>query len=82
MPSVSRLCEVCESPGKQREVAPPSPNPSYPAFSLDDLGASRTVKVVVIVCLTVLGTLESVVWGKALWAKTSPSPEEGSKSGD
>src|ERR1700694_2090084 len=35
-------------------------NPSYPAFSFRGLGANRKLKDFVIVCLTIVGTLESV----------------------
>ncbi|MCJ1254372.1 hypothetical protein MMC24_002187 [Lignoscripta atroalba] len=64
-------------PHKQGPGAPTSQNPSYPTFSFQDLGANRTVKVVVIVCLTVLGTMESIFWVQVLWAKISPpSPSE------
>jgi hypothetical protein len=44
------------------QKTPPSPgNPSYPAFSFEDLGANRTIKVAVIACLTVIGTIESIL---------------------
>jgi hypothetical protein len=70
------------APPKQSSAAPAPQNPSYPTFSFKDLGANRGVKVVVVVCLTVLGTMESIFWGKVLWAKISPSPGEASKSGE
>jgi hypothetical protein len=50
--------------------------PAYSAFSFENLGTNRTTKVVVIVCLTVAGTIESIFWVKVLWAKISPSPKE------
>lgn len=59
--------------------ASPAPNPSYPAFSFQGLGANRTGKVVVIACLTVVATVESIFWVKVLWAKFSPSRENESK---
>jgi len=43
--------------------------------SFKDLGANRTVKVVVYVSLGVIATVESVAWGKLLWARFGP--EEG-----
>lgn len=67
---------------KQYSSAPSSENPSDMAFSFKDLGASRGVKIVVLTALTVFGTIESVFWAKVLWAKISPAPEEGGKSGD
>jgi len=56
-----------------------SENPSYPAFSLEGLGANRTVKYVVYGALSVLGTIETVFWVQTLWAKFSPSREDGSR---
>jgi hypothetical protein len=74
------------STGKDDESkkAPPHQNPSFPAFSFQGLGANRTVKVVVIAALTVVGTIESVFWVKALWANfsPSPSPEETKREGN
>lgn len=67
---------LLQKPGSN---GPTPPNPSYPTFSFQDLGANRTVKVIVIVCLTVFGTLESIFWAKFLWAKFSPSPENESQ---
>lgn len=69
-------------PHKQRSDAPSPQNPSYPAFSFDGLGASRGVKAVVIASLTVLGTMETIFYGKWLWAKFSPAPEGESKLKD
>lgn len=37
--------------------------------SFKDLGASRTVKVVVYVSLGVIATVESVAWGRFLWGR-------------
>lgn len=48
--------------------------PTANSFSFKDLGANRTVKVVVISVLMVFGTLESIFWIKFLWAKFGPSP--------
>ncbi|OCL08248.1 hypothetical protein AOQ84DRAFT_354588 [Glonium stellatum] len=56
-----------------------SGNPSYPSFSFKDLGANRTVKVVVIAGLSIIGTMESIFWAKVIWAKISPTPQEGPK---
>ena len=57
-----------------------SGNPSYPTFSFKDLGASRTVKIVVIAGLSVINTIKSIFWVKAIWAKISPSLQEEPKS--
>jgi hypothetical protein len=48
-------------------------NPSFGAnLSFKELGANRTVKIVVIVALSVAATAESVFWVKVLWAKFGP----------
>lgn len=39
---------------------------------LTELGANRTVKIVVIMALMIAGTAESIFWGKLLWAKFAP----------
>jgi hypothetical protein len=44
------------------------------SFSFKDLGANRTVKIVVITVLMIFGTLESIFWVKVLWAKFGPAP--------
>ena len=67
-------------PHKPASSTQVSGNPSYPAFSFKDLGASRTVKIIVIAGLSVIGTIESIFWIKAIWAKISPSPQEEPKS--
>jgi hypothetical protein len=45
--------------------------------SFKDLGANRTVKIVVYSFLGVVATLESVAWTKLLWGKFGPGPKEG-----
>lgn len=60
-------------------TASPSQNPSYPAFSFQGPGANRTIKVVVVACLTVIATIESIFWVKVLWTKISPASEIESK---
>ncbi|KAF2806447.1 uncharacterized protein BDZ99DRAFT_466021 [Mytilinidion resinicola] len=51
-------------------------NPSFGGASLKELGATRTVKIVVIIALTIAGTAESIFWAKVLWAKFAPSSED------
>ncbi|KAJ7274025.1 hypothetical protein C8J57DRAFT_250305 [Mycena rebaudengoi] len=61
----------------------PTPKPSDPdrLFSLDDLGATRTVKVVIYVTIAVLTTVETFVWAKAGWRWYAGKPEnEGEES--
>jgi hypothetical protein len=73
----SQRAAFSTSKNDKPQKTPPSPgNPSYPVFSFEGLGANRTIKVVVIACLTVVGTMESIFWAKVLWAKISKSPEE------
>lgn len=50
-----------------------------PKVSFRDLGASRTVKVVVIVALMVFGTMESIFWMRVLWEKFGSAPTEEQK---
>jgi len=53
------------------------PNPSFGGASFKDLGANRTVKIVVYSFLGVAATLESIAWTKFLWAKFGPAPKGG-----
>lgn len=45
-------------------------------MSLKELGANRTVKIVVIIALTIGGTAETIFWAKMLWAKFGPGEKE------
>lgn len=62
-------------------IEPPSSEPSYPAFSLRDLGANRATKITVLVCLSILGTMETIFYAKMLWAKMGWGGEEGKGKG-
>ncbi|PMD19386.1 hypothetical protein NA56DRAFT_705555 [Hyaloscypha hepaticicola] len=55
----------------------PPPDPSFGGASFKDLGANRTVKIIVYSFLGTAATLESVAWTKFLWAKFGPAPKEG-----
>jgi len=57
---------------KPTSEKPKSQNPSSPMSKLTELGANRTVKIVVIMALMIAGTAESIFWGKLLWAKFAP----------
>ncbi|PMD54834.1 uncharacterized protein K444DRAFT_633736 [Hyaloscypha bicolor E] len=61
----------------QKPPPPPPPNPSFGSASFKDLGANRTVKIVVYFSLGVIATLETVAWTKFLWAKFGPVAMEG-----
>lgn len=50
--------------------------PEIPTASFGELGASKTVKIVVIVVLSIFGTMESIFWIKVLWAKFGPAPKD------
>lgn len=58
------------------------PDPAVPEFSFKGLSASRTVKTTVLVCLSILGTMETAFWIKVLWAKFYPKGEEGAGSAE
>ena len=60
-----------------RPSEPSSPDPSHPKFTLRDLGANRAAKATVLVCLSILGTMETVFWAKVLWAKMGWGVAEG-----
>jgi len=53
-----------------------SGDPSLPAFSMEGLGASRSVKIVVYTALAVIRTIETAVWCRWGWAKMYPQPEK------
>ena len=44
-------------------------NPEIPTAKFSELGASRTVKIVVIIALTIGGTMETIFWTKVIWEK-------------
>jgi hypothetical protein len=59
----------------QNPIDPVSSSPKKRSFgsALDDLGATRTTKVVIIVFISIAATVESIGWAKFLWYKLSPS---------
>ena len=56
---------------------PPHQNPSFGSASFKDLGANRTVKIVVYVSLGIIATVESITWGKLIYRRFGPDPKEG-----
>ncbi|KAH7131327.1 hypothetical protein EDB81DRAFT_808377 [Dactylonectria macrodidyma] len=46
---------------------PGSANPSYPTFSLEVLGVSKNMKIFLLVVLSIMGTIETWFWCKAIW---------------
>ncbi|PVH74844.1 hypothetical protein DL98DRAFT_519000 [Cadophora sp. DSE1049] len=54
----------------------PPPNPSFGAASFKELGATRTVKIVVYIAVVIIGTAETFTWSKFLWAKFGPKKED------
>jgi hypothetical protein len=76
--SNSPLRTASNSRSFSSQKPPPPPNPSFGGASFKDLGASRTVKIVVYSFLGVAATLETVAWTKFLYEKFGPSkPDEG-----
>jgi hypothetical protein len=59
----------------QKPIDPISTSPKKRSFgsALDDLGATHTMKVVIIVFISIAATVESIAWAKLLWYKFSPS---------
>jgi hypothetical protein len=59
----------------QKPIDLVSTSPKKRSFgsALDDLGATRTTKVVIIVFISIAATVESIGWAKFLWYKFSPS---------
>ncbi|KAK0099469.1 hypothetical protein ONS96_008306 [Cadophora gregata f. sp. sojae] len=55
---------------------PLPPNPSFGAASFKELGATRTVEVVVYIAIGIMGTVETFTWSKFLWAKFGPKDVE------
>lgn len=55
-----------KSPGKTK-VSDNLQDPPRRKSIFEELGASRRVRIVIIACLTVLGTIESVFWAQAAW---------------
>jgi len=60
-----------------KPAKPPNQNQEMPMAKFSELGASRTVKIVVIIVLTIGGTLETIFWAKIIWRKFFREKEEG-----
>ena len=69
-----------QSPPQQSK---PKHHPSNPSsdikatFSFKDLGATRTVKIVVIVAVCIMGTAETIFWTQVVWRKFFGAGNEG-----
>jgi hypothetical protein len=61
-----------------RQTPPPNMNPQYPKFSLDGLGLSKNMKMLVYVLIGVWGTVETYVYGRAIhrWWTAKPESKE------
>lgn len=70
---VARLHSQRDAASKHADPSKPG-SPEYPSFSFAGLGATRAVKVTVLVALGVAGTLETIFWTKALLRYCFPSP--------
>lgn len=68
-------------PQKEQKTQQANPgNPELPKFSLEGLGLSKNMRIVVLVIISIFGTLETWVYCKAIWrwwkggeAKSEPS---------
>lgn len=64
-----RATEKEKEPRKQPQASQPqnTGNPEYPAFSLDSLGLSKNMKIVVLVLISIFGTIETWFYCQAIW---------------
>ncbi|KAK6520264.1 hypothetical protein TWF506_000542 [Arthrobotrys conoides] len=88
LPLIHMLKPTVQIPQRAFSTQKPSPNPNpgpnhgqevsheMPKISWKDLGASRTVKVVVIVALSIVGTMETIFYVKVLMRKFFPDEEK------
>lgn len=72
--SAASQLQVNQKPAKQPPIDPQSTgqnndsnNPELPAFSLDGLGISKNMKLVIIGILCVFGTMETWMYCKWIW---------------
>ena len=66
--------EKMQQPESNKQSSKPAPeNPSMPAFSLQGLGATRTVKIVVLCAIGIMGTMETIFYTKVAWNYLFPS---------
>ncbi|KAK6522609.1 hypothetical protein TWF281_002047 [Arthrobotrys megalospora] len=76
-------------PLPQRAFSSQRPNPNQsqevshemPKINWKDLGASRTVKIVVIIALSVVGTMESIFYFKLFMRRFFPDEEKPTEEG-
>ncbi|KAF3315628.1 hypothetical protein TWF173_003208 [Orbilia oligospora] len=76
--------------GTQKPGPNPSPGPNHgqeishemPKISWKDLGASRTVKIVVIIALSIVGTMETIFYAKLFMRKFFPGEEKPVEDGE
>ncbi|KAK6496652.1 hypothetical protein TWF481_001642 [Arthrobotrys musiformis] len=72
------------TPAPQKPSPGPGPNPNHgqevshemPKINWRDLGASRTVKIVVIVALSIVGTMETIFYVKLFMRRFFPDEEK------
>lgn len=64
--------------GRQHDTSSQQPNLTGPRrrIGLTELGATRTVKITVLVFIGILGTVETVFWAQTLWRYFSPPPSQ------
>ncbi|RSL50318.1 hypothetical protein CEP54_011995 [Fusarium duplospermum] len=64
-----RTTEKQQKPRKQSQAhQPQNPgNPEYPAFSLESLGLSKNMRIVILVLVSIFGTIETWFYCQAIW---------------
>ncbi|KAK6344945.1 hypothetical protein TWF718_006895 [Orbilia javanica] len=85
---IHMLKPTVQTPQRAFSSQKPSPNPNLgpnhgqevshemPKVNWKDLGASRTVKIVVIVALSIVGTMETIFYVKLFMKRFFPDEEE------
>ncbi|KAG9258290.1 uncharacterized protein F5Z01DRAFT_633276 [Emericellopsis atlantica] len=65
-----------QSPKTGQQTPPPNMNPQYPKFSLDGLGLSKNMKILVYVLIGIWGTFETYFYGRAIHRWWTAKPED------
>lgn len=62
-----------KDPDRKPKQEPEWSNSTNPKITLDSLGATRSVKIVIIVAFSIVATAESIFWIKTIWSWWAPS---------
>jgi len=68
-PNESAQQQSSSQPSKPQQHAPNPGSDMKATLSFKELGATRTVKIVVIVAICILGTAETIFWVQVGWRK-------------